>query len=166
MDAINDKIFPGSILAKVGLYAVNETAEPWKRESITLGPRPSDRQSRVKINLFRGRNLPPWDPDTGALDAYVKVRMSNYQSSDGCQSRSTLAPSSNRNSLRSPQITLGSQTLTSSVKPNSRNPSWYESLQFSTLLPPDKTRRPEVVVQIWDRDEGLGETGENRRREW
>jgi len=77
--------------------------------------------------LYRGRNLPPWDADTGALDAYAK-------------------------------ITLGSQTLISSVKPNSRNPAWYESFQFTTPLPPDRSRRPEVVMQIWDRDEGIGES--------
>lgn len=132
MDAINDTIFPGSIFAKVGLYALdgdsnNSEAQPWRQESIATGPRPPNRKSTVKINLYRGRELPPWDANTGALDAYAK-------------------------------ITIGSQTLTSSVKLNSRNPSWYESLHFTTFLPPDKTRRPEVVIQIWDRDEGIGES--------
>ena len=32
-------------------------------------------KATVKVDLFRGRELPPWDRDTGALDAYAKITL-------------------------------------------------------------------------------------------
>ena len=48
--------------------------------------------------------------------------------------------------------------LVRSVKNDTRNPVWNETLTFSTTLPRIRDRRPEMVVQIWDRDEGVGES--------
>ena len=158
IDALRDDIFAGNILVKIGLYKNKKAAAPSQMEDLVLaecsealcekeedgsgvvpfwteemsdpggtGESKDGVNAKVTINLLCARNFPPWDLDTGALDAYCK-------------------------------ITLDGQTLLSSVKPNTRNPAWFERLEFSSaVLNRDRSKRPEIVMQFFDRDEGFGE---------
>ncbi|GMH62476.1 hypothetical protein TL16_g03481 [Triparma laevis f. inornata] len=131
VDAIHDAVFPGSLLVKIGLYEGSKPDE-WSSETVlpdvTVGGSKTPLiNAKVKVHLLKGRDLPPWDQDTGALDGYVK-------------------------------ITVGTTTLISSVKNDTRNPAWYETMVFDTTLPRDKDKRPEIIMQVWDRDEGIGES--------
>ena len=130
IDAIVDSIFPGSVLMWCGMYAeddVPEWASGVSGEAGVADAASVMKPFAIEFRVVGGRDLPPWDADTGALDGYVK-------------------------------ITVNGETMITSVKGDTRNPRWNEILTFTAMLPEDQGVWPEVVVQVWDRDAGIGES--------
>jgi len=147
INALHNSIFPGSILLQLGFYTQTNTCNHsgsslnaknninsfidhscrWKNESITTHNTGMETTETVpcivKIKVYSGRDLPPADRKTGALDPYLKC-------------------------------TLGNEIKQTSVKYDTRNPTWFETLTFQVNLPKRKDLRPELLMQLWDSDEG------------
>ncbi len=133
IDAIEDNVFPGSLLLKAGMFDITNlstnpehSAPNWEEES-TASDDQGHVKIKVKINVIAGRDLPPWDADTGSLDAYIKVSM-------------------------------GGETVRTSVVRDTRNPDWYQSLEFELVVSRRVDLRPEIICKVWDEDRGIGES--------
>eukprot|EP00587_Corethron_hystrix_P000995 CAMPEP_0113313802 /NCGR_PEP_ID=MMETSP0010_2-20120614/10087_1 /TAXON_ID=216773 ORGANISM="Corethron hystrix, Strain 308" /NCGR_SAMPLE_ID=MMETSP0010_2 /ASSEMBLY_ACC=CAM_ASM_000155 /LENGTH=1130 /DNA_ID=CAMNT_0000169901 /DNA_START=32 /DNA_END=3424 /DNA_ORIENTATION=- /assembly_acc=CAM_ASM_000155 len=138
VDLLPYNVFPGSILLKLGLYNdndvsrqnntsdqdVNDLSCAWENESNLATATPVDQCTvTVNMHIYSGRDLPPADQKTGALDSYLKC-------------------------------TLGGETKQTSVRYNSCNPTFFETLSFNLDVPRQRDLWPEIIVQIWDHDKG------------
>ena len=132
IDAVNDTIFPGSVLLKLGVYDDAANVPRWTNESDSTAAESTPTvvvgtkliPVVVRVDIFCGRHLPVADADTGSLDPYIRA-------------------------------TVNGVSLQTSVKQDTRNPTFFESLVFETQFPQDERLRPPIMLQIWDKDKGL-----------
>ena len=130
LDMLSDFDLPGNLLLRVGFGSETMEREQARSWAEDVGAMSDNDMFHVRVHIFQGRGLPAADSN-GLLDPYLKVKFGVLANGD------------------KPKETARRQKTC--------NPQWYQTIEFASTIPKRLEFAPQVSMQLFDEDKGIGE---------